>query len=81
MIKKHCINKIKFPYLHQDAQQALLNHCWSGNVRELENVILRALVLSNSDDITANHIVVDDNIQNNNKFFLDLDEKLVAAGN
>ena len=81
MIKKYFKGKNNIPYLTKDAQNILLKHNWSGNVRELENVILRALVLSNSEDITANHIVVDDNIQNNNKFFLDLDEKLVAAGN
>ena len=81
MIKKYFKGKNNIPYLTKDAQNVLLKHNWSGNVRELENVILRALVLSNSDDITANHIVVDDNIQNNNKFFLDLEEKLVATGN
>ena len=81
MIKKHCINKIKFPYLHQDAQQALLNHCWSGNVRELENVILRALVLSNNDDINKEHILVDDITNNNNKNYQKLEDKIVAMGN
>ena len=81
MIKKHCINKIKFPYLHQDAQQALLNHCWSGNVRELENVILRALVLSNNDDINKEHILVDDSTNNNNKNYQKLEDKIVAMGN
>ena len=81
MIKKHYINKIKFPYLHQDAQQALLNHCWSGNVRELENVILRALVLSNNDDINKEHILVDDITNNNNKNYQKLEDKIVAMGN
>ena len=81
VIKKHCINKIEFPYLHQDAQQALLNHCWSGNVRELENVILRALVLSNNDDINKEHILVDDITNNNNKNYQKLEDKIVAMGN
>ena len=81
VIKKHCINKIEFPYLHQDAQQALLNHCWSGNVRELENVILRALVLSNNDDINKEHIIVDDSTNNNNKNYQKLEDKIVAMGN
>ena len=81
VIKKHCINKIEFPYLHQDAQQALLNHCWSGNVRELENVILRALVLSNNDDINKEHILVDDSTNNNNKNYQKLEDKIVAMGN
>ena len=81
VIKKHCINKIEFPYLHQDAQQTLLNHCWSGNVRELENVILRALVLSNNDDINKEHILVDDSTNNNNKNYQKLEDKIVAMGN
>ena len=81
VIKKHCINKIEFPYLHQDAQQTLLNHCWSGNVRELENVILRALVLSNNDDINKEHILVDDSTNNNNKNYQKLVDKIVAMGN
>ena len=81
VIKKHCINKIEFPYLHQDAQQALLSHCWSGNVRELENVILRALVLSNNDDINKDHILVDDSTNINNKNYQKLEDKIVAMGN
>ena len=76
-----CIKKTEFPYLHQDAQQALLNHCWSGNVRELENVILRALVLSNNDDINKEHILVDDSTNNNNKNYQKLEDKIVAMGN
>ena len=81
VIKKHCINKIEFPYLHQDAQQTLLNHCWSGNVRELENVILRALVLSNNDGINKEHILVDDSTNINNKNYQKLEDKIVAMGN
>ena len=81
VIKKHCIKKTEFPYLHQDAQQALLNHCWSGNVRELENVILRALVLSNNDDINKEHILVDDSTNINNKNYQKLEDKIVAMGN
>ena len=52
-IKKYCENKKEFPYLDQAAQETLKKHCWSGNVRELENVILRALVLSNNQDINC----------------------------
>jgi two-component system response regulator HydG len=36
-----------------DAMQSLQDYRWVGNVRELENVIERAVVLSNSDAITA----------------------------
>jgi len=36
-----------------DALQVLQNYSWAGNVRELENIIERAVVLASSDTITA----------------------------
>jgi DNA-binding NtrC family response regulator len=38
--------------LSPEALRILLNHTWPGNVRELENVIERALVLCQGDEIT-----------------------------
>ena len=81
MIKKHCENKKDFPYLHQAAQETLKKHCWSGNVRELENVILRALVLSNNENINNNHILVDDSTDTQNQNYQKLEDKIVAMGN
>ena len=81
MIKKHCENKKEFPYLNQAAQETLKKHCWSGNVRELENVILRALVLSNNQDINDKHILVDDNTNSENNNYQKLEDKIVAMGN
>ena len=81
MIKKHCENKKAFPYLDQAAQETLKKHCWSGNVRELENVILRALVLSNNQDISDDHILVDDNTNSENNNYQKLEDKIVAMGN
>ncbi len=81
MIKKHFKDVDNFPYLTTDAQNCLLKHQWSGNVRELENVILRSLVLSNSGDIDKKHIVVDESIQNDSKFYQELENKLAATGN
>ena len=81
MIKKHCENKKAFPYLNQAAQETLKKHCWSGNVRELENVILRALVLSNNQDINDAHILVDDNTNSENNNYQKLEDKIVAMGN
>ena len=81
MIKKHCENKKEFPYLDQAAQETLKKHCWSGNVRELENVILRALVLSNNQDINDKHILVDDNTNSENNNYQKLEDKIVAMGN
>ncbi len=39
-----------------EALEALMKHNWSGNVRELENVIKRAVVVSTSDIISVNNI-------------------------
>ncbi len=36
----------------QDAAQLLCDHDWKGNVRELENVIERSVILANGDEIT-----------------------------
>ena len=81
MIKKHCENKKEFPYLQEAAQETLKKHCWSGNVRELENVILRALVLSNNENINADHILVDDSTDTQNQNYQKLEDKIVAMGN
>lgn len=40
-------------FLNKQAQQALLSYDWPGNVRELENVIQRALIFCNGEEITA----------------------------
>ena len=81
MIKKNCEEKEVFPYLQKSAQEILINYAWSGNVRELENVILRALVLSNNENINDSHILVDDTTTSNNEYYQKLEDKIVAMGN
>ncbi|MDH4133918.1 MAG: sigma-54 dependent transcriptional regulator [Gammaproteobacteria bacterium] len=44
------------PQLSADAMLALSQHRWSGNVRELDNVIQRALVYCADDTIEARHL-------------------------
>ncbi len=40
----------------RDAMQKLLSHTWPGNVRELDNVVRQAVVLSDGEMISAQHI-------------------------
>jgi len=51
LIRRYCPEGRSVPHLSKDAQQALLKHRWPGNVRELDNVIQRALILLNGDQL------------------------------
>lgn len=42
--------------LHRDAVDAIEAYSWPGNIRELENCIKRAVIMSNSSSITASDI-------------------------
>ena len=69
IIRKNNLENSEFPYLSKKAQENLKLHSWSGNVRELENVILRSIVLSNSINIDSEHIIVDESVQNHNEYY------------
>jgi transcriptional regulator with PAS, ATPase and Fis domain len=43
----------KFCVVTEDAKEILLNHCWSGNVRELRNAIERIVLMENEKLISA----------------------------
>jgi two-component system response regulator FlrC len=45
-------NALPVPTFSETAQQKLMNHCWPGNVRELDNVIQRALILRQGEQIS-----------------------------
>ena len=51
LLRAHCRGRRAVPRLTAVAERCLLQHRWSGNVRELENVIQRTLVLFSGNEI------------------------------
>ncbi|MGH8371246.1 MAG: sigma-54-dependent transcriptional regulator [Gammaproteobacteria bacterium] len=47
--------------LSQEAEQALIAHTWSGNVRELQNCMRRAVLLADSESIPVQALALPDN--------------------
>ena len=62
LIKRHSNEIESIPFLEKSAVNLLVNYTWPGNVRELENVIQRALVLSDGKTISAENIIIDDTL-------------------
>jgi two-component system response regulator AtoC len=56
-LKKHA-QDFGYPFngIDQEAEHLLLNYDWRGNVRELENMMERAIVLSSGQLVTAKHL-------------------------
>ena len=46
-------------HLSPDAEAALLRHPWTGNVRELQNRILQAVIMSDSEEIDSSGLELD----------------------
>lgn len=67
LLVKHFVNKIRrngreyVKGVNEQAMQILLSVPWFGNVRELQNVIERAVMLANSEIITAELIHIPNN--------------------
>jgi two-component system response regulator FlrC len=62
LIRKYCAQRRTVPHLSKTAQQALLDHSWPGNVRELDNVIQRALILLNGDQIEVDGLCFEQDV-------------------
>jgi two-component system response regulator FlrC len=62
MIRRYTPEGSRVPRLSAEAQQALLNHPWPGNVRELDNVIQRALILLDGEQIKADDLCFEQDV-------------------
>lgn len=67
----------KLPFITDKAKKILTSYNWPGNVRELENVLQRAIVLSDDKIIDESHIMVDVSCSNN--LYKNFDEKISQA--
>lgn len=52
--------RVETPSLTVDAEHKLNDYAWPGNIRELENVIQRSLIMREGNDITASDISFDE---------------------
>ncbi len=60
LVERHCQKQgMPVPSFSVDAINKLLAYPWPGNVRELDNVIQRALILSENGHISADHILLE----------------------
>lgn len=66
LLSHHFIEKFssafgrKIPTLSDKVMEMLINHPWKGNIRELKNVLERAMILSKGDRITRRHVVLNE---------------------
>jgi DNA-binding NtrC family response regulator len=65
LLVDHCIRRLNrklhraFRGIEPEALDALVRHCWKGNVRELEHVLEQAMILGDGDLITFRHLAAD----------------------
>ena len=76
LLKRHT-EMGKLPFITDKAKKILTSYDWPGNVRELENVLQRAIVLSDDNIIDESHIMVD--VSCNNNLYKNFDEKISQA--
>jgi len=76
LLKRHTDN-INMPSITKKAQNILISHEWPGNVRELENVLQRAIVLSEENIIDEKDIMID--VKNSSNLYKNFNNNLKQA--
>ncbi|MGC4028533.1 MAG: sigma-54 dependent transcriptional regulator [Steroidobacteraceae bacterium] len=56
LLESRCVPGTRIPALSADAAQLLLTYGWPGNIRELDNLLQRALILASGPVIGPEHI-------------------------
>ncbi|MDE1310515.1 sigma-54 dependent transcriptional regulator [Vibrio aestuarianus] len=60
LVERHCTKLgLSVPNIAPEAIAKLLSYTWPGNVRELDNVVQRALILSEQSHISGEHILLE----------------------
>jgi len=59
-------NKVPVTKVSREAFEVLVNHDWKGNVRELENIVERAILIAEGDTLLPGHMMIDDRRYNQN---------------
>lgn len=59
LLQRHCGNRRVEPMISAPAMKLLLEYSWPGNIRELDNVIQRALVMVSGDTIQHTDVLFD----------------------
>jgi two-component system response regulator FlrC len=60
LLYRHSVSRCERPQLTDGAMQSLQSYSWPGNIRELDNVIQRALVMMSGEYIEPSHIMFDE---------------------
>ena len=69
---------LKISHISRDARKALLNCPWKGNVRELQNVVERAMILTLGDAITLECLPSDLRVLDRSSPILQADEETMS---
>ncbi len=68
----------KPPVLTEKSIKKIINNPWKGNIRELRNVLERAMILSGGDQITCRHVILTE-IEDRPPEPLNIDQSLAKA--